>query len=630
MLSSEVICTQLVDSEITVLQSIYPESHIIVHPTRPAHLPSNGNIKGTRPADSEHLDILNQGNDSSHDQTGGKWLTIIVDIAFDTPKTVVCRGYRPASSVSSSDQGKEGSSIRESSNVESNSTTNGSVSLETTVLPSLELTFHLPSFYPLEECPELVEIHTHGLGDNESNTEDRSSCYLPSLAVRGIRHHLLSSWIESGEINAREGILWGFTDWLASGEFVYDGETGLMGDDGIITITTAHPLTPVFISELIVTHSAHSRDEAFCTTTFSCGICLETKKGKGCVEMKTCGCVFCYDCLRSCWSLAIREGTLSNVACPSFDCTKARVKREQLRAGAPMAGSQPAEEEAIDRIDDDLLLKVVGDVLVERFKRLKEKNRVENDPTYATCPMPHCQAPVAPPPRPLLKEKSEHRPSNNVFRLSSGPVTQPDETELELQRRTDIDRWDRFRQCEKCNFCFCAICEVGWHGAHLPCNFTATVDLILRYMKLEEGSMERLAMEQRYGRTKLRQMALKYEEDESNRQWMESQTQPCPNCHSRVEKSYGCNHITCFRCQCHFCFRCGQKLSASNPYDHYNKYPSSRCYHMLFAADDLLRYAQEGEAAAIAGEAVIPAEFGAEDVEVEGIEFVGFDGWPFR
>ncbi len=51
---------------------------------------------------------------------------------------------------------------------------------------------------------------------------------------------------------------------------------------------------------------------------------------------------------------------------------------------------------------------------------------------------------------------------------------------------------------------------------------------------------------------------------------------------------------------------------------------------MLFAADDLLRYAQEGEAAAIAGEAVIPAEFGAEDVEVEGIEFVGFDGWPFR
>jgi E3 ubiquitin-protein ligase RNF14 len=169
----------------------------------------------------------------------------------------------------------------------------------------------------------------------------------------------------------------------------------------------------------------------------------------------------CHDCLQSCWSLAIREGTLSNVACPSFDCTKARVKRDQDRAENPTQQT-PDAGDPTDYVGDDLLSKVVGDVLAERFKRLKEKKRVENDPTYTTCPMAHCQAPVGPPPRQRAKQDVAIKPANNVFRLSSGPVTRLDEKDLDKQRQTEIDRWDRFRQCEKCGFCFCRICEMGW------------------------------------------------------------------------------------------------------------------------------------------------------------------------
>ena len=41
----------------------------------------------------------------------------------------------------------------------------------------------------------------------------------------------------------------------------------------------------------------------------------------------------------------------------------------------------------------------------------------------------------------------------------------------------------------------------------------------------------------------------------------------CPSCGSGVQKSEGCNHMTC-SCRAHFCYCCGAQLLENNPYRH--------------------------------------------------------------
>ncbi|CAK9034655.1 unnamed protein product [Durusdinium trenchii] len=48
------------------------------------------------------------------------------------------------------------------------------------------------------------------------------------------------------------------------------------------------------------------------------------------------------------------------------------------------------------------------------------------------------------------------------------------------------------------------------------------------------------------------------------------ESQVCPNCHVRVQRSAGCNHMTCTRCRTHFCYRCGKKLDPEMPYNHFS------------------------------------------------------------
>ena len=68
-------------------------------------------------------------------------------------------------------------------------------------------------------------------------------------------------------------------------------------------------------------------------------------------------------------------------------------------------------------------------------------------------------------------------------------------------------------------------------------------------------------MELRRGKANIDKMVAQWHEDEANKQWMESETRACSGCGVRVQKSFGCNHMTCGRCQAHFCYRCGKSVS---------------------------------------------------------------------
>jgi len=129
--------------------------------------------------------------------------------------------------------------------------------------------------------------------------------------------------------------------------------------------------------------------------------------------------------------------------------------------------------------------------------------------------------------------------------------------------------------------------------------------LVIEYMETTGDSPVRKTMERRYGKKNLEKLVAKYEEDRANREWLEKSTMACPSCHVHVEKSMGCNHVsgsashpsvvgyslhclqmTCSKCQQHFCYRCGSKLQAGNPYEHFST-PGGRCYSKLFDVTEI-------------------------------------------
>ena len=52
-------------------------------------------------------------------------------------------------------------------------------------------------------------------------------------------------------------------------------------------------------------------------------------------------------------------------------------------------------------------------------------------------------------------------------------------------------------------------------------------------------------------------------------EWADEHGKRCPECRSVIEKTGGCNHMTC-RCGAHFCWKCGKTFSSKEIYQHMN------------------------------------------------------------
>ena len=44
---------------------------------------------------------------------------------------------------------------------------------------------------------------------------------------------------------------------------------------------------------------------------------------------------------------------------------------------------------------------------------------------------------------------------------------------------------------------------------------------------------------------------------------------PCPTCLTPIEKNDGCNHMTCTKCDQHFCWVCKKALESDKYRDHF-------------------------------------------------------------
>ncbi|KAF9560213.1 RWD-domain-containing protein [Agrocybe pediades] len=337
-----------------------------------------------------------------------------------------------------------------------------------------------------------------------------------------LQKELLNLW-QTGE-----PVLYNWVEFIRTGEFLQ--KINLLSSVNSDLIALPHP-APRIIAQLLQEYDASSASNEFAQNSYPCSVCLTHLKGSKCLQL-ACKHIFCRSCLEDFWKMCIEEGDVGRVGCPDPECVK--------------KGNEASEEE---------VARVVTEQELQRWKWLREKRTYDRDPTVVHCPVAVCQAPV---PKPTDTDVNDNEESG----------------------------WSRLRQCSRCGYSFCAYCRRTWHGPVEKCPIAQYEYLALEYLNAEEGSQERAALERRFGRANMLRLVATYEEEKANMQWLKSSTMMCPGCQCHVEKTLGCNHMTCWKCSQHFCYRCGARLNPEQPYTHFST-PGRSCYNKLFEVTDV-------------------------------------------
>ncbi|XP_062520957.1 E3 ubiquitin-protein ligase RNF217-like [Corticium candelabrum] len=100
--------------------------------------------------------------------------------------------------------------------------------------------------------------------------------------------------------------------------------------------------------------------------------------------------------------------------------------------------------------------------------------------------------------------------------------------------------------CPACDLVWCFSCHAPWHEKLSCRQFRKGQKLFKKWIK---GKHNGIANAQR-----------------------------CPKCHICIQRTTGCDHMTCSRCQCDFCYRCGKRMiSFGWVGDHYSRYSIFGC-----------------------------------------------------
>ncbi|MCJ1406479.1 translation termination inhibitor protein itt1 [Ptychographa xylographoides] len=278
--------------------------------------------------------------------------------------------------------------------------------------------------------------------------------------------------------------------------------------------------------------------------TFECGICLEPKKGSVCHRLVLCSHVFCIACLQNFYNACIAEGDVTNVKCLTPNCGKdfQTSKNNQVH--------QKKRKRKVDlTLDPSELLQIpLAQETVQRYIKLKRKNLLESDKTTVYCPRQWCQGaarsekvpkPDSQAPTATIDSEDEDE-QNQLHDSNSNPDKLPPPSE-------------RLAICEDCSFAFCKVCKASWHGEFAVC-FPR---------KQHELSAEEKASEE----------------------YLRKHSTACPTCDARCQKTMGCNHMICFKCNSHFCYLCSAWLAEDNPYKHFNTLWTP-CYMKLWELEE--------------------------------------------
>lgn len=170
-----------------------------------------------------------------------------------------------------------------------------------------------------------------------------------------------------------------------------------------------------------------------------------------------------------------------------------------------------------------------------------------------TCPDASCKESV---PAALLRELLDKEAFERweELLLQKTLDSMPDIVYCPKCRTASIEDPDHLVQCSKCRFSFCSLCMSNWH----PGQNCMTPEAKLRILQAR-----------RQGRAAGEEM-VKQERELINEcldmEYIKKEAKQCPTCKIAVQKSEGCNKMTCLNCGGFFCFQCGQSVRG---YDHF-------------------------------------------------------------
>ncbi|KAF4970098.1 hypothetical protein FSARC_2799 [Fusarium sarcochroum] len=314
---------------------------------------------------------------------------------------------------------------------------------------------------------------------------------------------------------------------------------GTISPEGTLQVDPEHKLA-------VLDHDIKAKKAAFEKETFDCGVCLDPKKGSKCHKMLDCGHIFCIQCLQDFYNDAINEGNLSTVRCLSPNCAKERAAAKEIKK--PKIAVSPSELLQIGLSED----------MVKRYVTLKYKTELESDKNTIYCPRQWCNG--------AARSKRHKKPEGLDFAEKSDAESGKEEEERdedgnvktkEKKKKKNKDRFNRadlLAICEDCGFAFCGQCYQSWHGEFVRCA-----------PRRDKGELS--------------------EEEKASLEYLQLHTSPCPTCNAPAQKTHGCNHMICSRCDTHFCYLCSSWLDPVNPYQHYNQLAGGKvtsCYMRLW------------------------------------------------
>ena len=136
------------------------------------------------------------------------------------------------------------------------------------------------------------------------------------------------------------------------------------------------------------------------------------------------------------------------------------------------------------------------------------------------------------------------------------------------------DMEENTADCSSCYFVFCTLCEEARHPG-VECVSAETKLEMLR--KKAAGGGAQAVAELRKKEQELRSISL-----------IEKTTKPCPSCGEAVQKSEGCNKMTCILCAALWCWKCGKQVDG---YSHFQE--GGPC--VLFDEAEILRWERQFE-----------------------------------
>ncbi|KAG5983070.1 hypothetical protein E4U55_000868 [Claviceps digitariae] len=438
-------------------------------------------------------------------------------------------------------------------------------------LPPLSLSITLPDGYPSEKAPR-VSLTT-------------APPWIAGTTLRALEDDGPRLWEEAG----KDMVAFTYIDHLQrEAENVF----GTISAEGVLEVNPEHKLA-------VLDFDINAKKAAFERETFECGICLDPKKGTKCHKMVDCGHVFCLQCLQDFYNDAITEGSLSTVRCLTPNCAKERSSRLADKATTSKIFVSPSELLQIGLTKDT----------VKRYVNLKYKTELEADKDTIYCPRQWCNG--------AARSKKHRKPQGLDFAestASSVAKLETDDREGDDGSHDDandehtternkankkFDPADLLCICEDCGFAFCGRCFQTWHGEFVRC--------------MPKRSQDELT-----------------EEEKASLEYLQLHTSPCPTCNAPAQKTHGCNHMICSRCDTHFCYLCSSWLDPANPYKHYNSQPNGKvtsCYMRLWEleggdGDDVGLGFVGGRGPGVAAAAAAAAAVAEAEAEAEAEELI--------